>query len=229
MVTATEQADDLPTHDAFGTDLARVREMLALGYGEHMIAEALCITTKHARYAIIVATDDRQGAPSEDEIEALCVEIQTGWTEEMAVAARYGDRRASSRVAVPENLTPEEHASRVRVGKRKAVVDRAADGTVNVKYLEGIASDLKWWSRPTYRDQRASRCFRTHEEAVEFGRQWMKRQAEIDAMSASNTPSEETTDGQHDGSKRGRCGGGGCYRGDARRVRKARSKASCGG
>ena len=174
----SRDSDYEPTHDAFGTDLERVRQMLALGYGETMIGECLGITTNRARYAIIVATNDRQGAPTLEEIAARCEAIQSGWTEEQAESAKHGDRRNSSGVSAPGNLTFAERSNLCRTAKRRLVEERIAAGAVNVVFREGVNSPLKWWSRPRVRDKAGSRLFSTREEALAWGREWMLRQAE---------------------------------------------------
>jgi hypothetical protein len=228
MVTKTEDHNEEATHDVNGTDLRRVREMVARGYPQSMVAECLGITSEQARYAIVVVTGDREGAPPPVEIEQLCQSIQTGWTDEMAVAARHGDRRASSRVAVPTNLTSHELSAVNVAGKAARVAARVAAGNVNVKYLGEKPNGMNWWSRPNYRNRRSSRVFRTHEEALQWGREWMQRQAALDAEAARQSGNQEKNDAERYDAAGGRRSSG-CYRGDARRVRHAQAAAEgCG-
>ena len=174
MVTTTQtNDDDLPTHDAFGTDLRRVRAMVARGFSDRLIGESLGISRERARHAILVATDDRQGAPTPGEIAAVCAEIQAGWTAEMAAAARRGEPRLSS------TTIRKDHAeTRDRV--RQAVVAywartrerRVEEQPIPIRVRPGLERPYRAHVR--LRDRAANRCFATHEEAEAWGRQWLR-------------------------------------------------------
>lgn len=178
MVTTTED-DDLPTRDALGTDLVRVRKMLALGYGESMIAKLLGICTNRARHAVIVATGDRQGAPSPDEIAARCAEIQAGWSAEMAQAARRGEPRFSSSAIFADYA---ERVARRRAKQKAAAAARLAarveTGRVPVFKCVTLAGEVRWSVRVQIGDgpgrRTGIRTCDTREEAEAWGREWLR-------------------------------------------------------
>jgi len=176
MVTTTHD-DDMPTHDANGTDLRRVRAMLAAGFGADLIAEALGISTHRAAYAILVATDDREGAPDLEQLAALCREIQAGWTPEQAAAARHGEPRNSSLVVRPHYaITCQRRETSLHL--RQAA--RIAEGEVPVFERPTLPPSMRWQARldiQIYGKRRyGQKCFPTREEAEAWGRAWMRRQ-----------------------------------------------------
>ena len=181
MVTKTTNDDDLPTHDAFGTDLRRVRTMLDRGFAESLIAECLGIDTNRARHAVIVATDDRQGAPTPEEIAQRCAEIQAGWTPEQAAQAKHGEPRLSSRVARPHSITREERSRIAIAAAAKRMAERVASGKVSVRFYPDIKSERKWQSRPCYRGRNGRRMCVTEAEAIAWGQDWLVKQHERDA------------------------------------------------
>jgi sugar diacid utilization regulator len=171
MVNSTNEFE--ATHDCFGTDLGRVRQMLAAGYGESMIGQCLGITTNRARNAIIVATDDRQGAPTPEEIAAECEAIQSGWTEEQAHAAIHGRDRHSSK-SVPQMEQSEEQREHNywssildRIERKEPRVYRTNNG--------------RFICRVQLKNAKAGRRFDTREEAVAWGREWLRDQAKRQA------------------------------------------------
>ena len=177
MVTTTHDDDDMPTHDVHGTDLRRVRAMLAAGFSDTLIAEALSITIHAARYAIIVATNDREGAPDLDELAALCREIQAGWTPEQAAAARHGEPRNSSLVVRPHYaITCQRRETSLHL--RQAA--RIAEGEVPVFERPTLPPSIRWQARVDIqilgKRRYASQSFPTREQAQEWGRAWMRRQ-----------------------------------------------------
>lgn len=174
MVTTTHQFDeDMPSHDALGTDLRRVAAMLAAGYAERQMAQALGTTTQHVRYAVAVLTNDREGAPSPEEIEAVCREIQTGWTSEMWVAARRRENRFSSSVVRPD---PTIAASRRREGYDRMTRRRVYEEPVPVHHRTGM--EFPWEARVHVGDRGARQVFATREEAQAWGRAWLVREYE---------------------------------------------------
>ena len=164
MVTTTNENDDLPTHDCFGTDLRRVRAMLDLGYRESAIAQALGISTNHARHAVIVATDDRQGSPTLHEIAERCLEIQAEWTPEQAAAARHGEARLSSPVV--RNMARFFNGQKARQAHHVNVVDVGGGGR-------------RFEARVRLGGRTGCQRFDDHSEAVAWGRAWMRRQWEV--------------------------------------------------
>lgn len=178
MVTTTHDDDDYqPTHDANGTDLRRVRAMLAAGFTDSLIAEALSITIHAASYAIIVATNDREGAPDLDQLAALCREIQAGWTPEQAAAARHGEARMSSLVVRPHHaITCQRRED--SLSRRQA--ERIAEGEVPVFERPTLPPSMRWQARVDIqifgKRRYAAQSFPTREEAQEWGRAWMRRQ-----------------------------------------------------
>ena len=172
--------DDVPTHDALGTDLRRVSALLEKGFEECAIAEILGCTVNHARHAIIVATGDRQGAPTPEEIAAGIREIQSGWTPEMAVAARRGEARASSRVVRDMNRWA---AGLVKRSKSHAIAraTRVNSGPIKVIHHADWVTERRYEVRVRYRDRSVRRCFTTHAEAETFGRDWLIAEHESDA------------------------------------------------
>jgi len=179
MVTTTNENDDLPTHDCFGTDLRRVRAMLDLGYRESAIAQALGITTNHARHAVIVATDDRQGSPTLQEIADRCREIQDGWTVEQAQAARRHEPRTSS-TAVRPDAAKTAAATREKVARYWARRQewRVHHGPIPVIHYPAFASELRFRASVQLAGKNASRFFATREEAEAWGRDWLVKRYE---------------------------------------------------
>lgn len=178
MVTTTHDDDDSqPTHDVYGTDLRRVRAMLAAGFTDSLIAEALSITVHAARYAIIVATDDREGAPDLDELAALCREIQAGWTPEQAAAAWHGEPRMSSPVVRQHYAATCQRLSDALSRRQQ---QRIAEGEVPVFFRPTLPAALRWQCRVDIQIRGKRRCasqsFATREEAEAWGREWKKRQ-----------------------------------------------------
>ena len=178
MVTTTHDDDDSqPTHDVYGTDLRRVRAMLAAGFSDSLIAEALSITVHAARYAILVATDDREGAPDLDELAAICREIQAGWTPEQAAAARHGEPRNSSLVVRPHAAIT---CQRREDSLSRRQQERIAEGEVPVFERRSSPPSLRFQAIcniQVYGKRRyAQKCFPTRDEAQEWGRAWMRRQ-----------------------------------------------------
>lgn len=174
MVTTTN--DDMPERDAFGTDLNRVRTMLDLGYSERMIGRLLGITTNRARYAAIVATGDRQGAPTPEEIWVSGVaEIQAGWTEDMARAAKHGEPRLSSTVVrdMAKYIAGQESRDRHHDEQMRR---RVESGRVPVYQLK--TGEKRWQVKLQLRGRYVSRRFGTREEAEAWGRDWLLEQLE---------------------------------------------------
>lgn len=176
--------DDIPTHDCYGTDLARVARMLEQGYSIELIAEALGITVLRARYAVIVATGDREGAPDEDELAALVAEIQSGWTAEQAAAARRGESRFSSAV-VSRRVVQSDATARAALMRRTAM--RVHHGRVPISPRRRADGSIRFEARVEIeldgRRTQACRVFDTRDEAEAWGRDWLtnewrKRQAE---------------------------------------------------
>lgn len=176
MVTkTTNHDDDLPTHDAWGTDLVRVRTLHAAGYSESLIAQAMGLTTNRVREALIVATGDMQGSPTPAEIAALCAEIQAGWTEEQATAAKHGEPRLSSRVVRPDADANE--ASRVAKVKAYWAEKRRKrlEAAIPVRFLPNLQSDRKWKLQMNACGKAIHRYYATREEAEADGREWLRR------------------------------------------------------
>ena len=178
MVTTTHDDDDYqPTHDVYGTDLRRVRAMIAAGFSDSLIAEALSITVHAARYAILVATDDREGAPDLDELAAICREIQAGWTPEQAAAARHGEPRMSSLVVRPHAAIT---CQRREDSLSRRQQERIAAGEVPVFERPSLPPSMRWQARldiQIYGKRRyGQKSFPTREEAEAWGRAWMRRQ-----------------------------------------------------
>lgn len=176
MVTkTTNHDDDLPTHDAWGTDLVRVRNLLAAGYSESLIAQAMGLTTNRIREALIVATGDRQGSPTPEQIAALCAEIQAGWTEEQATAAKHGEPRLSSRVVRPDADAIE--AGRVAkvaaywAQRRRERLEKA----IPVRFMPHIQSDKRWKLQLNACGRAIHRYYATREEAEAEGRAWLQK------------------------------------------------------
>jgi hypothetical protein len=182
MVTTTHDEDgETVTHDAFGTDLRRVRGLLASGCDALLIAEALGINIHRARYAITVATDDREGAPDPDQVASLCREIQSGWTPEQAAAARHGEPRLSSSVVRPNASSRAERAAAVAAywaeRRRHMVYDRP----VTVRHHPEYRSALRFEVFVRYQNNHARRFFATREQAEAFGREWLIKRHERQA------------------------------------------------
>ena len=178
MVTTTHDDDDeMPTHDANGTDLRRVRAMVAAGFGADLIAEALAISIHAARYAIVVATDDREGWPDETQVAEICREIQAGWTPEQFVAARHGEPRNSSLVVRPHHAIT---CQRREDSLSRRQQERIAEGEVPVFERRSSPPSLRFQAIcniQVYGKRRyAQKCFPTRDEAQEWGRAWMRRQ-----------------------------------------------------
>ena len=167
--------NDMPERDCYGTDLARVREMLARGYTAELIGEALGIPRHLAAYAVVVATGDREGAPSEEELAALCREIQAGWTEEQAVAARHGDARMSSMIVRADGVLC---SSRRENGLVLRQAERIESADVVVIDRPAASPERRYLAKPSIqifgRRHYAERSFRTQDEAREWGRAWMR-------------------------------------------------------
>lgn len=180
MVTTTNEHDELPTHDALGTDLRRVAAMLAAGYSERLMMQALGTTAQRIRYAVAVITQDREGSPTEEEIAAACEELQAGWTTEMAVAARHGLPRLSSRVVqrnFERNIEVRKAAARER---QRWIVEHAP---IRIHVLTNARSDRVFEARVHLFDKCSRKAFATREEAEAWGRAWLverwnQRQAE---------------------------------------------------
>lgn len=171
--------DDEPTHDCYGTDLRRVRGMLAVGYEIDLIAESLGIPLHLARYAVLVATGDREGAPSEEELAAICREIQAGWTDDQAVAARRGEARLSSLVVRPDHAV---QAARRQDWLARRQAERVAAGVVPVFERPSLPASQRFQARVDIqingRRYYASQSFATREQAERWGRAWMVRKWE---------------------------------------------------
>lgn len=106
--------DDLPKFDAHGTDLSRVRALLARGYSDSLIAEVLGISVDNARYAVVVALDLREGSPSPEEIAAGRAEIQAAWSAQTFIDARRGVPRKSARFVRARRKRCDERAPRIK-------------------------------------------------------------------------------------------------------------------
>lgn len=174
MVTTTEQNDDdIPTHDAYGTDLRRVRAMIARGFSDRLIGESLGISRERARHAILVATDDRQGAPTPSEIASACHEIQSGWTAEMAAAARRGEPRLSSTtVRVNHRETRERVRQAVVAYWARTRERRVEEQPIPITVRPGMERPFRAHVRLRNRGQ--NKCFATREEAEAWGREWLR-------------------------------------------------------
>lgn len=189
--------DDLPTHDSWGTDLARVRAMLDRGFGVQLIAECLGISRSRAYDAVVVATGDREGAPSPEEIAAACEAIQRSWPRATLLAAARGERRISSDATRrATNCVPRrEIQSRAQAALNRRVAKRVASGAVNVRQIN-TADGIKWLVRESVCGAETSRTFATRCEAVRYGQQWLQerfqRQAEA-CRHLSVTRTEETS------------------------------------
>lgn len=186
MVTTTYQFDeDMPTHDALGTDLRRVAAMRAAGYSDWLMARSLGTTTQHIRYAIAVLTNDTDGCPSPEEIEAACREIQAGWTPEQAVAARRGEARLSSTVVRGDTGdATARRAARVAEHWQEYRQRKLTDGDIPVREVErdGV---IRWEVRVHFLRRGMKRIYDTREEAVAAGLEWLRgQQHRMEAMEA---------------------------------------------
>lgn len=179
MVTTNEN-DDLPTHDVYGTDLARVRAMLARGFSPQLIAGCLAISLDKAHYAIVVATGDRQGSPEPDAIWTHGVaEIQAGWTPEQAAAAWRQERRSSSSVCLGD-------ADARRASYREKVARYWAERQRRRVFIDPVpvfkasryAGGKPYRCHVTLGDAESNRQFDTKEEAEAWGRAWLIREFE---------------------------------------------------
>lgn len=182
MVTTTphEPDDELPARDALGTDLRRVATLLERGWEEQGIAEILGITVDRARHAIIVVTGDRQGSPSPEEIAAAVREIQAGWTEEQAIAARRGEQRSSS-TAVRDPRRWAEGLVKRAAAHAASKAFRVAHGPIRVIHHADWVTERRFEARVHYGSRSARRCFVTHAEAEAWGREWLTAEHESDA------------------------------------------------
>lgn len=179
MVTTTWD-DDMPTHDALGTDLRRVAAMLAAGYDEMLMSEALGLELYRVRYAVMVLTNDRDGCPTEEEIAAGCERLQAGWTPDMFVAARRREPRNSSLVVRPGYA---ETCRRKRESHQRRQAARVAAGIVPIREMPLNTPSRRFQARVEIqaggRRVCASQSFPTREEAEAWGREWLKRQWEM--------------------------------------------------
>lgn len=168
--------DDIPTHDCYGTDLRRVSRLLANQFPVELIAEALGISIPRARYAVIVATGDREGAPAPDELAALLAEIQAGWTPEQAAAAARGEARFSSTAISRRRPTLCSPAAREALERRTA--RRVEEGQFPIYTRRLVDGSLRYEARvEIYHDGRRSceqRTFCTRDEAAAWGREWLR-------------------------------------------------------
>jgi len=181
MVTTTEtNDDDMPTHDAHGTDLRRVRAMMAAGYTDSMIAECLAISWSQMQYARQVVTGDRDGCPAPEEIREACRRIQDGWTEEQAIAARRGLARTSSVVVNPDRDAKKARAcDAVRQHWARVRAERIASGKINVVFHPEFRETARRWQvRVNALGRNASRFFHTRDEADAWGREWLRQRHE---------------------------------------------------
>lgn len=186
MVTTIH--DDLPTHDIHGTDLGRVRNMLDRGYSVELIAECLGVEKWQAKYAVAVATDDREGSPEPHEIEACVAEIQAGWTEEQAILARKLEHRTSSSVAI--DLRRRERTAASNEQRRRSALaahgekrrQRLDEGRFQIRHHpEFTRSNKRWEIRINHRDRAfCRRHFETREQCEQFGRQWLAARIRAD-------------------------------------------------
>ena len=165
MVNADKIDNEPATHDAFGTDLRLVRRMLDQGFGESIIGECLGITTNRARYAIIVATDSREGAPTQEQIAAECEAIQAGWTEEQAVAAKLGRDRNSS-AYLP-------HIAKSNARRKQFYANAASRRSEHGEPPVYQLPNGRFLCKVYVRGQQSARRFDTREEAIEWGRSWL--------------------------------------------------------
>lgn len=187
MVTTTPyDDDDLPARDALGTDLRRVAGLLERGWEEQGIAEILGITVDRARHAIIVVTGDRQGAPSPEEIAAAVLEIQAGWTEEQAIAARRGEQRASS-TAVRDPRRWAEGLVKRSVARAEAKAFRVKSGPIRVIHHVDWITERRFEARVHYGTRSARRCFTTYGEAEAWGREWLIAEHESDVEASRSS------------------------------------------
>jgi hypothetical protein len=176
--TYTDAGCEPATHDLFGTDLVRVRDLLARGFAALEISQILGVTLNRSNHAIIVATDSREGSPSPEEIAAGIAEIQAGWTEEMAVAAWHGERKRRS--------SPVVHATDrwAATADRRRIMDarrRTTSGPVTVTHHRDWVTDRRYEARAHYHGRNATRCFSTQAEAEAWGRDWITAEQECDA------------------------------------------------
>ena len=175
MVTTNEN-DDMPTHDCFGTDLARVRAMLDLGYPESLIAESMGIHLNRARHAVIVATGDRQGAPTLEEIAERCAEIQAEWTPEQAQAAKHGEARLSSPLV--RNMARFFNGQKARQAHHEEALRRRFESG-DVRVVEMPGNGKRYEARVQCGGRTCAKRFDDRDEAVEWGRAWMRRQWDL--------------------------------------------------
>ena len=176
MVSTTTNDDDLPTHDCYGTDLNRVRAMLGLGYSESLIAQSMGLDTNRVRHAVIVATGDRQGAPTLEEIAERCLEIQAEWTPEQAAAAKHGEARLSSPVV--RNMARFFNGQKQRQAHHEERLRRRVEsGDVRVVEMPGAGKPFE--ARVQLGGRTCAKRFNDRDEAVEWGRAWMRRQWDL--------------------------------------------------
>ena len=167
--------DDLPTRDIYGTDLVRVRGMVERGFSRALIAECLGIDKHKAAYAVVVATNDRENAPTLEEIARLCGEIQSGWDlDQFAAAARGLPRLSSTVVRDPEVWR--RGREKLQAAMDRICEERVASGELPIIYHSERASDLKYELRLSYRETYTRRCFATRDEAETYGREWLREQ-----------------------------------------------------
>lgn len=175
MVTTTND-DELPTHDVYGTDLARVRDMHERGFSHALIAECLGIDKWKAQYAVVVATGDREGSPEPGEIAAALLEIQGGWSEEMAIAARRGLPRNSSLVVRPAYASGQEKRQRAHARIQE---QRITDGVIPIKAIACAGGRVRHQARVEIqvggKRFTSHRSFETREEAEAWGREWLRK------------------------------------------------------
>ena len=174
MVSAN---DDIPARDIYGTDLVRVRGMVDRGFTTALIAECLGIEKHKAAYAVLVATNDRENAPTLEEIARLCGEIQSGWDlDQFAAAARGLPRLSSTLVRDPQRVIRGREKQRLTMARIRE--ERLAAAPLRITFHPERLSPLKYEVRLTYCERYSKRCFATREEAESFGRTWLREQHE---------------------------------------------------
>jgi hypothetical protein len=176
VTTTTNENDDLPTHDCFGTDLARVRTMLGLGYSESLIAQSMGLYINRVRHAVIVATGDRQGAPTLEEIAARCAEIQAGWTPEQAESAKWGEARLSS--SLVRDMSRFFNGKKARQAHHEEAIRRRVESG-DVRVVEMTGGGKPYEARVQVGGRTCAKRFNDRDEAVEWGRAWMRRQWDL--------------------------------------------------
>ena len=163
--------DDLPTRDIYGTDLVRVRGMVERGFSRALIAECLGIDKHKAAYAVVVATNDRENAPTLEEIARLCGEIQSGWDlDQFAAAARGLPRLSSTVVRDPEVWR--RGREKLQAAMDRICEERVSSGELPIVFHSERQSDLKYEVRLSYRETYTRRCFATRGRRSRPPREW---------------------------------------------------------